>query len=84
MLPQEELEDEGFEDGGLNPTSGLLDFTDLSVTTSSACIQTPTSLQATSGPSGPASDVAPAAPEQQLMIILVTCFCMFLSYYVSG
>ncbi|KAK2874519.1 hypothetical protein Q8A67_021672 [Cirrhinus molitorella] len=66
---EEELEDEGFEDSGLDPTIGLLDpSSDPSpVTTSSAIISTPISLQTTAGPSGPATDITTAALGQQLV-----------------
>ncbi|KAL1246953.1 hypothetical protein QQF64_034540 [Cirrhinus molitorella] len=66
---EEELEDEGFEDSGLDPTIGLLDpSSDPSpVTTSSAIISTPISLQTTAGPSGPATDITTAALGQQLI-----------------
>ncbi len=78
---QEELEDEGFEDSGLDPTVGLLDTSPgpSPATTSSAVIPTPTSLQTTARPSGPASAITTAALEQQLVIMLVT----FLYHTVS-
>ncbi|XP_056239583.1 mucin-7-like isoform X1 [Seriola aureovittata] len=64
---EEELEDEGFEDTALDPTVEVLDLSSepSSVTTSSAHIPTPTSLQASAGP---ASAIAPASPEQQLIV----------------
>ncbi len=78
---QEELEDEGFEDSGLDPTVGLLDTSPgpSPATTSSAVIPTPTSLQTTARPSGHASAITTAALEQQLVIMLVT----FLYHTVS-
>ncbi len=78
---QEMLEDEGFEDSGLDPTVGLLDTSPgpSPDTTSSAVIPTPTSLQTSARPSGPASAITTAALEQQLVIMLVT----FLYHTVS-
>lgn len=63
---EEELEDEGFEDADLDPTIELLDPSSgpSPATTSSVVIPTPTSLQATAGPSGPVSDLTTAALEQ--------------------
>ncbi len=73
---EEELEDEGFDDSGLDPTVELLDPSPgpSPATTSSAVIPTPTSLQTTARPSGPASDITTAALEQQLVIMPVTFF----------
>jgi hypothetical protein len=73
---EEELEDEGFEDSGLDPTVGLLDPSPgpSPGTTSSAVIPTPTSLQTAAQPSGPASTVTTAA----LVIMLVTFFFIIL------
>ncbi|TKS65405.1 hypothetical protein D9C73_027938 [Collichthys lucidus] len=60
---EEELEDEGFEDSGLDPTVELLDLSDPApVTTSSSTTPTPTSLQPSPGPA--VSTLT--APEQQL------------------
>ncbi|XP_072219001.1 uncharacterized protein [Leuresthes tenuis] len=62
---EEELEDEGFEESGLDPTVELLDLSDPApVTTSSARTSTPTSLQPSPGP--PVSTLT--APEQQLPV----------------
>ncbi|XP_016408310.1 transmembrane protein 108-like [Sinocyclocheilus rhinocerous] len=66
---EEELDFEDFEDSGLDPTDGLLDPSSgpSPATTSSAVIPTPTSLQTTARPSGPASDITTVALEQQLV-----------------
>lgn len=64
---EEELEDDGFEESGLDPTVGLLDPSNPDpVTTSSAHAPTPTSAQTTPGP---AVSIL-TAPEQQLAIIV--------------
>ena len=78
---EEELEDEGFEDAGLDPTVGLLDPSSgpSPATTSSTVIPTPTSLQATSGPAG-SSGPASVALEQRLVIMPVT-FCFYHTVY---
>lgn len=65
---EEELEDEGFDDTGLDPTVELLDLSDPApVTTSSAHTPTPTSIQPSPGP----AVTTVTAPVQQLVIITV-------------
>lgn len=65
--PEEELDDEGFEESGLDPTVEQLDLSDPApVTTSSAHTPTPTSLQ----PSPGSAVSILTAPEQQLVIII--------------
>ncbi|KAM9495307.1 uncharacterized protein Hap1MRO34_017081 isoform 2-T2 [Clarias gariepinus] len=75
---EEELQDEGFEDGGVDPTIELMEFTASSsvssaATTTSTCInETPTSPQAAvstvaaTSPRLPATDASLATPGKQL------------------
>lgn len=81
---EEELQDEGFEDGGVDPTIELMEFTASSsvpsaATTTSTCInETPTSPQAAvstvaaTSPRLPATDASLATPGKQLVTIFVT------------
>lgn len=85
---EEELEDEGFDDTGFDPTVEVLDLSSdpSSVTTSSAHIP-PTSLQASAGPASSSATACPftspsitlAAPQHQLasvFLFFVSCFFM--------